>query len=393
MSLDGYQMIGGVHSETASLKNILAFYGVQAPHTSVPFSEAMLLGIGGGLGSCYILWQWEGHVPNVVVGFRNKSNYAVAYLHTLCSRLGAATEVFETMGKKKAAAQLELLITNGTPAIVWIDLGAAPYYMHFLQVGVVVVYGFGKDGFTVDRLAKKPYIIDADTMATVRARIPSFKNRIMTVQPKSPIHFEVAISEGLQDHINYLGTSSTSFALPAIKKWGRLMTDTKNSKGWPNVFRNTKGLYGVLRTIYEAIEHLGTGGGGLRGMYADFLDEAATPLGNDDLKPVASLYRELHQRWSTLAQAVLPDHIDSFKITKEMLNRRAALRLEKGGFNSDDIRQLNDDIHYLKAEVDPIFPMSKAATSQLFAEIQSQLAAIFENEKETLAALQRAIDK
>ena len=105
--------------------------------------------------------------------------------------------------------------------------------------------------------------------------------------------------------------------------------DTKNSKGWPNVFRNTKGLYGVLRTIYEAIEHLGTGGGGLRGMYAEFLDEAATSLGNDDLKSVASLYRELHQRWNTLAQTVLPEHIDSFKITKEMLNKRAALRLEK----------------------------------------------------------------
>ena len=393
MILDGYKMIGGVHPETASIKNVLAFHGVHAPHTGKPFSEAMLLGIGGGLGSCYIMWEWEKRVPNVVLAFRNKSNYAVEYLQTLCIRLGASTEVFETGGKKKAAAQLEQLIMNGTPAIVWIDLGAVPYYMHFLQVGVVVVYGFGNDGFTVDKLAKKPYIIDSDKMATVRARIPSFKNRIMTVEPKTPIHLEVAIGEGLQDHINYLSASSTSFALLAIKKWSRLMTDTKNSKGWPNVFRNTKGLYGVLRTIYEAIEHIGTGGGGLRGMYADFLDEAATTLGNDDLKPVASLYRALHQRWSTLAQAVLPDHIESFKISKEMLNRRAALRLEKGGFSLDDVGQLNDDIHYLKAEVNTIFPMSKVATSQLFAEIQSQLSNIYEHEKEALVALQRAIDK
>ncbi len=245
----------------------------------------------------------------------------------------------------------------------------------------------------VDMLASKPYIIDGDTMATVRARIPSFKNRIMTVHPKTQINLEAAIGEGLQDHINYLGASSTSFALPAIKKWSRLMTDTKNSKGWPNVFRNTKGLYGVLRTIYEAIEHLGTGCGGLRGMYADFLDEAATTLGNDDLKPVASMYRTLHRRWSTLAQTVLSDRIESFKISKEMLNRRAALRLEKGGFSLDDIRQLNDDIHYLKTDVNTIFPMNKVETSQLFAEIQSQLAAIYEHEKEVLAALQRAIDK
>lgn len=370
-------MIGGVHPETASLKNVLAFYGVQASHTNKPFSEAMLLGIGGGLGSCYIMWEWQNHVPNVVLAFRNKSNYAVQYLQTLCSRLGATTEVFETGGKKKAAAQLEQLITNGTPAIVWIDLGAAPYYMHFLEVGVVVVYGFGNDGFTVDKLAKKHYIIDSDTMATVRARIPSFKNRIMTVQPKTLIDLEVAIHEGLQDHINYLGASSTSFALPAIKKWSRLMADTKNSKGWPNVFHNTKGLYGVLRTIYEAIELVGTRRGGLRGMYADFLEEASTALGNDDLKPVASLYRRLHNQWSSLAQTVLPDHIESFKISKEMLDQRAALRLEKGGDSLGEIKQLNDDLHYLKADVNTIFPMSKAATTQLFAEIQSQIAAIY----------------
>jgi len=51
ITLDGYQMIGGVHADTASIKNILAFHGVRAPHTGKPFTEAMVLGIGGGLGS------------------------------------------------------------------------------------------------------------------------------------------------------------------------------------------------------------------------------------------------------------------------------------------------------------------------------------------------------
>ena len=77
---------------------------------------------------------------------------------------------------------------------------------------------------------------------------------------------------------NILGASSTSFALPAIRKWARLMTDVKNKKGWPTVFSGGRGLYGTLRTVYEGIEHIGTGGGGLRGMYADFLDEAASFL-------------------------------------------------------------------------------------------------------------------
>ena len=393
MTLDGYQMIGGIHPETASIKNILAYHGIQAPHTGKPFSEPMLLGIGGGLGSCYIMWEWEKHVPNVVLAFRNKSNYAVKYLQTLCRRLGTTTEVYETGGKKKAAAQLDQIIANGNPAIVWIDLGAAPYYMHFLQVGVAVVYGIENDDFRVDLLANKPYLIESDKMETIRARIPSFKNRIMTIEPKGSFNLEASIREGLQDHINYLSASSTSFALPAIKKWSRLMTDTKNSKGWPNVFSNTRGLYGVLRTVYEAIEHVGTGGGGLRGMYADFLDEAATTLSNNDLKSVASLYRALHQRWSTLAHAALPDRIENFKFTKEMLDRRAAIRLEQGGFGLDAIKQLNDDLHYLKAELNPKFPMSEAATSQLYTDIQSHLADIYQHEKEAVAALQNTGSK
>ena len=58
MILSNYQQFGGQHPETAGYKNILAYQGVKAPHTGKPFSEAMLLGIGGGLGAGYILWEF-----------------------------------------------------------------------------------------------------------------------------------------------------------------------------------------------------------------------------------------------------------------------------------------------------------------------------------------------
>ncbi len=57
MILDVYTQYGGQHPHTAALKNILAYYGVKAPHTGEPFTEAMLLGIGG-LGAGYILWEF-----------------------------------------------------------------------------------------------------------------------------------------------------------------------------------------------------------------------------------------------------------------------------------------------------------------------------------------------
>jgi hypothetical protein len=392
MMLDSYKMIGGVHPETASIKNILAYHGVKAPHSGEPFSEAMLLGIGGGLGASYILWEFEKHgYPSIVLAFQNKSNYPVKFLQNMCGRLGASTQVFETAGKKKAASQLEQTLTAGDPPIVWIDLGGAPYYRHYMDIGVVVVYGIDDENVLVDGRAVKPYSISKDLMVEARAKVPSFKNRIMVVEPPGKFNLEDAVREGIQDCVDYLGASSTSFALPSIRKWARMMTDVKNKKGWPTVFKGGRGLYGTLRTIYEGIEHIGTGGGGLRGMYADFLDEAAPILDNGDLKTTATLYRDLHKRWGALGQAALPDQLDVFKATKEMLDRRAVINLERGGEGLEEITPINDELHEIKGELNDNFPLSEPETAALFAGLQTHLERIYQAEKEALGALQTAV--
>jgi hypothetical protein len=65
---NGYALRGGVHPDTAALANVLANHGVAAERFNRPLSEAMLLGIGGGLGAGYILWQFKGHHPIVTLG-------------------------------------------------------------------------------------------------------------------------------------------------------------------------------------------------------------------------------------------------------------------------------------------------------------------------------------
>ena len=394
MVLDNYKVLGGVHPETASIKNIFTYYGVKAPHTGEPFSEAMLLGIGGGLGSSYILWEFEKHdYPSIVLAFRYKANYPVRFLQDLCARLGAVTRVYETAGTKRAASQLEEALSSGDPAIVWLDLGCAPYYVHYLQIGVAVAYGIADDKVVLDNLASKPYIIGSELMAEARAKVPSFKNRIMVVEPKGSFDLNSSIRDGLRDCVDYLGASSTSFALPAIRKWGRLMTDEKNKKGWPTVFSGGRGLYGTLRTVYETIEHIGTGGGALRNIYADFLEEAASAIGIPGLKTSAALYRSLSDRWSALAQAALPDHIDIFQTTKELLDRRAAINLDYGSEGLDAITPLNDALHDLKSELNPTFPLSESETSLLFEHIQSHLEGIFKAEKEALVTLEMTVSE
>ena len=57
----GYRMRGGLHPETATLANVLANQGVVSGLTGEPLTEAAILGIGGGLGAGYILWEFQRH--------------------------------------------------------------------------------------------------------------------------------------------------------------------------------------------------------------------------------------------------------------------------------------------------------------------------------------------
>ena len=57
----GYRLRGGVHPETATIANVLANQGVVSGLTGQPLTEAAILGIGGGLGAGYILWEFKSH--------------------------------------------------------------------------------------------------------------------------------------------------------------------------------------------------------------------------------------------------------------------------------------------------------------------------------------------
>lgn len=64
--VDGYEQFGGVLPETAAFTRVLNAQGKA-------LSEAMVLGIAGGLGIGYILWEFqEHHMKILVLGFHNR---------------------------------------------------------------------------------------------------------------------------------------------------------------------------------------------------------------------------------------------------------------------------------------------------------------------------------
>ena len=82
-----------------------------------------------------------------------------------------------------------------------------------------------------------------------------------------------------------------------------MLVDTRNAKAWPRVFEDPAGLTGALLAIYEGVEPVGSDGGHLRGLYADFLDEAAALLEAPALAEAAGAYRALAQRWHELGRS------------------------------------------------------------------------------------------
>ena len=398
--LPHYTQFGGRHPETSTLTNSLAALGVTAPHTGQPYTEAMLLGVGGGLGAGYILWEFKAHqVAILVLGFQTNWQYPLKFMQTAAQRLNAEFTVHETSGRVAALQHLTSALEAGHPAIAWVDLGHLPYLQlpesikgHLGQI--VTVCGRDDDGaFWVDDRAAQPFRLSSEELANARARITSYKNKLLVPagRPAPVADLPAAVEAGLRDCVANLSAKSDSFSLPTLRKWARLMTDTKNAKGWPVVFKTRRGLYTALKSLFEGVELAGSEGGGLRGLYAEFLDEAAGVLNRPALKEVAGCYRDLAGQWTDMAETALPDEVPAFKDTKRLLRQKHALLMGQGQAGVAPAQAVTAELANLGRATSRDFPLDDAAVKALFTAVGEKVAGLYEAENAALARLQAAL--
>jgi len=57
--------------DTGTLCNVLFSRGIIAPHTGNPYSEALLLGVSGGIAFAYMVFQYKGWPAHVSLLTRN----------------------------------------------------------------------------------------------------------------------------------------------------------------------------------------------------------------------------------------------------------------------------------------------------------------------------------
>lgn len=408
----GYRMRGGLHPETATLANVLANQGVVSGLTGEPLTEAAILGIGGGLGAGYILWEFQaehrGKIhrgPVLTLGFRNQWQYPwiPGWTATTLDRLGILPDVHQTGGAKSAREALDARLDAGTPVIASVDLQSIGIWARPDDLAghdglVVVVIAREADGsYVVDERGRNPFRVTSEVMGAARGRIGSFKHRIVALRttpgPIPADRLRAAIRAGLEAQVDHLRMPSDSFSLPAWGKWSRLMTDERNAKAWPRVFAGGRGLYDSLCAIRENVDgQVGPSGGHLRDLYAAFLDEAAVALDSPALAEAAQAWRGVADLWEELADAAVPRDLDGAAEAVQAVQalHEAVMAGESGRSRTAAAAQTISGIRDRYADA---FPLPRDRISAILEDLGDRLGAIYQAEVDALNMTARAVGR
>jgi Domain of unknown function (DUF4872) len=167
---------------------------------------------------------------------------------------------------------------------------------------------------------------------------------------------------------------------------GRLLTDTGNAKAWPRVFADRVSLFDACLSVYENLEPAaGSGGGNLRGLYAQFLEEAAGLLDHPALGSAAAAYREAAARWHQVAEVALPTDREPFAEARRLTDRLQA-EVERGDAGRPQAASTAARLWDLRDRWRPAFPGDDDQVEALLAGLAAAVAAACDAEE---AARQR----
>jgi hypothetical protein len=385
---------GGVHEDTAALANVLANAGIVAPHTGAELSEAMILGLGGGLGAGYILWEFTDHASRsriLVLGFRRRWQYPARWAAETAERLGLHADLHETGGVGAAAKRLDAALDRGLPAILWADpyrLGHRhlPAWLDGHGGGPVVAYGRDARGVLVDDRSSGRLTIPAERLAEARNRVVSYKNRLIEIDPAlveiDADRLRDGIREALALQVEHLSERSDSFSLPAWGKWARLLGPGRNKKAWPTVFADGEGLGSALASIHAEAGNRGH----LRDLYAAFLREAA-PLVDLPLGDAADRWDAACLLWDGLVETAMTCHPDLEELRRLM--DATGVAVARGDAAAEEAADLAARRWELQGRLDASLPADPA---ELFPRLQEGLTAIHGAEVKALDALRSAVE-
>jgi hypothetical protein len=394
----GWHFPGNIPATTA-LRVVVTHAGLRAPHTGLPYSEAMLFGIAGGIGAGIFSFVYDkADFASFFIAGRHNWQDDAGYSNDAFRRLGVTPKIRNTAGAKVAAGHLKDALAEG-PCVAWVDM------VHLPHRGLPAIFnGGGYHVITVHRideeagtatigdLADEPITMALDDLARARGRIKKQQNRLLSVaEAPGSRDLTAMVREGLKScHEGRPGIGAkvmVNFTLEAFRVWGHRMQGSRDKESWERIFPRGGRLWRGLTSIHDHIEHHGTGGGLCRLIFAEFLSEAAEATGNGALRDLAGQYQELGRRWSELAEAALPDSVPAFREAKQLMASRSELITAGGGKAAEEARETWGRLDELAAEARQEFPLSEAECRELRADLQVRIRSLYDVE----IAAQRAL--
>ncbi len=268
----------GAHCSSSALRSVLAYDGIE-------MSEALTFGLGSGLGFFYLeepngspTRRFNGRAPDLEGNFYrlvgNPIRWAEAWQPDLITESLAANR----------------------PVLAQTDIHPIPYYddAHFTGHGLVVVGLEGKEVLTADIAAEG---FSSMTLKNFRAAVAESRPPLL-----EPYHYapapkiqEVDVATlaplAIQKTVEYmLEPPSDHEGLAGLR---RFAADLPNWTELPD-------LAWAARYGYQGIEKRGTGGGGFRLLYRDFLGEVSPVL--ELGKDLITGFERSGNLWTSLAQ-------------------------------------------------------------------------------------------
>jgi Domain of unknown function (DUF4872)/Butirosin biosynthesis protein H, N-terminal len=390
----------GRHPDTAALARLLAALGVTDPATGRPLSEAMTLGVAGGIGVAYFVFEYEeedlttfylGGRINSYVQRQDAGQAALA-------RLGVPVQVRKTSGPATAERQLRSALDQGRPVIVTVDVArllyrAVPDWLCGMTPQDVLVELRGAEPVLWD-LAPAPIPVTWAELATARAGVRSAKHRLVVAEPPpGPVDLAGAAAAGIADTWRgMLEPPMRNFGVPGLGKWADLLIDGRDPKGWPRLLAAPGRQFQLLTWLYDWVETAGTGGGFFRAMYAEFLEAAAGPLERPELARLAGDYRRLAAAWTAMAEAAVAAGGDGpLARAAALLDRRRRLVEDHGAAAAEELAAVQAELDGLaRAATDPQ-PLGPAAVTALLADLRRRVQELAEEEAAAADALRGAV--
>ena len=393
----------GRHWETGSIHNTLALQGIKAPHTGKPYSEALLLGVSGGIAFGYFTFEYKGYLPHVALLTRNTFNP----FPTILERLGIAQDVQQTNKAETAEKNLREALASGLYPILWADQFSLPYNClpsDEPMWGMMPVLAVETDGESVtvaDRSSQPLHLSMAD-LTKARGRVKEDKYRLITLDAPQTTKLAGAVHKGICQTISLFTEepprgSRDNFGFAAYDKLAEMQVNTRNKQSWERFFAPGVRMYHALAGspvqpgAYHWINIWGAADGAERGLYADFLLEAAQILKKPSLKESAEKFRESHKLWLKFADALLPDDIPLLGESKKLIQRKHELFIKEGDAALPEIRQINSRLNELLTQSEADFPLSNAQAAELRANLRDGLLKIKTAEQQAVDLLQSAI--